>query len=260
MLKAVVVAASSLLLLALPVVVVQQNAVAQGAAAPVDAALMEKGKKLFEDNCAECHDAAGTGMPPDFPVLVGNGRLGDLQSIVRNIRKGQGPMPAFADLTADDIAAVATYIRNAWTNKVGGVTAQQVTAALDAVAKEAPQISVWDRVYTVAQATRGRTAYSAVCAKCHGRTANGTGDPDQPKSPALARDAFLRKWEGRTLASLFEYVRTQMPQDNPNSRPDQEIIDAIAHLLMLSTMPAGAKDLAADPVALSTFVIKRTAQ
>jgi mono/diheme cytochrome c family protein len=260
MLKAVVVAASGLLLLALPIVIVQQNAMAQGASAPVDAALLAKGKTVYEANCAECHETAGTGMPPDFPVLVGNDRLADLQSIVRNIRKGQGPMPAFPDLTADDIAAVATYIRNSWTNKVGGVTAQQVTAALDAVAKEPPQTSVWDRVYTVAQATRGRTAYSAICAKCHGRTANGTGDPDQPKSPALARDAFLRKWEGRTLASLYEYVRVQMPQDNPNSRTPAEYIDSIAHMLMLSNMPAGAKELTPDPVALSGFVIKRTAQ
>src|SRR5688572_31419713 len=62
-------------------------------------------------------------------------------------------------------AAVATYVRNAWTNKVGGVTPQQVTAALDAIEKAPPQISVWDRVFTIAQdrkSTRLNSSHSQI--------------------------------------------------------------------------------------------------
>jgi cytochrome c len=119
------------------------------------------------------------------------------------------------------------------------------------------QRSVWDRVFSVTQATRGMTIYSANCQKCHGRTGNGAGEPDQPESPAIARDAFLREWEGKTVAELFELVRTTMPQDNPKSRTDQEYIDAIAHMFRLSNMPAGASDLPPDPAALGGIVIKR---
>ena len=166
-------------------------------------------------------------------------------------------MPGFPDLTNDDIAAVATYVRNAWKNKVGGVTSQQVTAALDALAKAPPQISIYAGVFTVAQATRGQAVFSANCAKCHGRTGNGAGEPDQPKSPVLVRDAFLRKWDGRTVASLYQYVRTAMPQDNPHSREDQEYIDAIAQMFMLGALPAGANELPLDLAALANIVIKR---
>lgn len=36
--------------------------------AGVDPALMEKGKALYEANCAACHQANGQGMPPPFPL------------------------------------------------------------------------------------------------------------------------------------------------------------------------------------------------
>lgn len=41
----------------------------QEAAAPagVDPALMEKGKAIYEANCAACHQANGQGMPPPSP-------------------------------------------------------------------------------------------------------------------------------------------------------------------------------------------------
>src|SRR5687767_13119104 len=87
-----------------------------------------------------------------------------------------------------------------------------------AAAGASGQVSVWDRVYSATQATRGMTVYSANCQKCHGRTGNGAGEPDQPDSPAVARDAFLREWDGKTVAELFELVKETMPQDNPKSR------------------------------------------
>ena len=30
-----------------------------------------------------------------------------------------------------------------------------------------------------------------------------------------AKPKFLRKWNGRSLAALFEYTRTTMPANNP---------------------------------------------
>jgi mono/diheme cytochrome c family protein len=37
-------------------------------------------------------------------------------------------MPAFPVLTNDELAEVATYIRNAWGNRAGPVSAQRVAA------------------------------------------------------------------------------------------------------------------------------------
>jgi mono/diheme cytochrome c family protein len=164
-------------------------------------------------------------------------------------------MPAFPDLTPDEIAALATYVRNTWGNSFGGVSAQEVS---DAIATQGPaveQVSVWAGVSTQAQSDRGKIAYSGICAKCHGRNGNGAGDPDQPESPSVARQAFLTKWEGQSLATLFEYVRTTKPQDNPKSRSDQDYIDAIAYMMTLSQVPVGESELPPDPAALEAFVV-----
>ena len=115
--------------------------------------------------------------------------------------------------------------------------------------------TIWDGVYSAPQADRGATFYNGVCAKCHGRSGNGAGDPDQPESPAVARTTFPSKWEGRSLAELFDYLRTAMPYDNPGSRSDQEMIDAVAHMLALSDVPAGEAELAPDVEALESIEI-----
>jgi mono/diheme cytochrome c family protein len=195
-------------------------------------------------------------VAPNFPALAANAKLADVALIVGNLHNGKGAMPAFPDLTPEQIAALATYVRNSWGNSFGGVSPQEVSDLLAALPQAGgEQVSVWDGVFTQAQSDRGKIFYSGICAKCHGRSGNGAGDPDQPESPSVARQAFLTKWQGRNLAALFEYVRTTMPVDNPNSRSDQEYIDAIAYMLTLSQAPAGDTELPPDPAALGKFII-----
>jgi cytochrome c len=119
--------------------------------------------------------------------------------------------------------------------------------------------SIWEAagVYTQEQADRGKKVNSGVCAKCHGERGDGANEPDQPGGPAIARFSFLRKWEGTSIASLFEYVKTEMPPDNPASRTDQEYIDVIAHMLALSGAPAGDTELPLDPAALDLIYIEQ---
>src|SRR6187549_3899441 len=88
--------------------------------------------------------------------------------------------------------------------------------------------SIWSGVFTTEQAERGKVLHLGVCAKCHGDRGDGAGEPDQPQAPAIARATFLRKWDSQSLASLFEYIRSTMPPDNPGSRTDQNYIDVIA--------------------------------
>jgi cytochrome c len=119
-----------------------------------------------------------------------------------------------------------------------------------------PRVSVWSGVYTAAQNERGEELHSGACAHCHGSRLNGAGQPDQPPSPAIARATFLRKWGGRTVAALFAFVRKRMPPDNPGSLTDQQSIDAIAHMLAVSNIPAGGKELPPDPKTLEGIVIE----
>ena len=118
------------------------------------------------------------------------------------------------------------------------------------------KVSVWSGVYSAAQNKRGEEFHASACAQCHGSRLNGAGEPEQPASPAIAGTDFLRKWSGRTVAALFLYVRNMMPSDNPGSLSDQESIDAIAHMLAVSGIPAGDKDMPSDPNALDGIVIE----
>jgi cytochrome c len=118
------------------------------------------------------------------------------------------------------------------------------------------RVSVWSGVYTTAQSKRGEEFYSGACKHCHGVRLNGAAAPDQPPSPAIARESFLRKWAGKPVAELFVYVRTNMPPDAPDTITDQQAIDVIAHMFAVSTIPAGEKELPADRKALEAFVIE----
>ena len=223
-----------------------------------DAARFEQGRQLYEAHCARCHGASGEGRPPTFPALSGNDRLADAALIVGTIRQGAGNMPPFPALTAEETAAAANYVRNAWTNAFGGVTADETAPVLEGVADAGPALSVWDGVFSEAQATRGRGVYNGACGLCHGRRLNGApDDPDMRSTPPLARARFLREWEGRSLATLFEYTRLTMPEDNPTSLTDEEYVDVIAYMLSASGMPAGDDALSPDSRSLARIVLRR---
>jgi mono/diheme cytochrome c family protein len=120
-----------------------------------------------------------------------------------------------------------------------------------------PMVSVWEGVFTEAQATRGEAAYEGACGTCHGSRLNGApDDPDMRSSPPVARARFLRVWEGLSLGTLLAYTRATMPEENPNSLTGQEYVDVIAYQLSVSGMPAGDRELPPDPYSLGRVVIQ----
>jgi cytochrome c len=125
-----------------------------------------------------------------------------------------------------------------------------------AAGEAAKPVSVLSGVYTAAQNKRGEELHAAVCVMCHGRQLNGAGQPEMPPSPAIARDAFFRKWSGQTVGALFVYVRHSMPPDMPGTLTDQQAIDAIAHMLAVSNVPPGDKELPPDMEALAKITIE----
>jgi cytochrome c oxidase subunit 2 len=87
------------------------------------AELVTRGQKVYEANCAACHQANGMGLPGAFPAISGSkvatGPIDAHIDIVLNGKPGTA-MSAFGGQLSDaDIAAVVTYQRNAWDNKVG---------------------------------------------------------------------------------------------------------------------------------------------
>ena len=177
--------------------------------------------------------------------------------VVRTVSQGRDRMPPFPGLTAEEVAALTNYVRNAWAGDPRSVTTQDVAAALEGLEDVRPMVSVWDGVFTEAQANRGQAAYEGACGTCHGHRLNGApDDPDMRSSPPLARARFLRVWQGRSLATLFEFTRATMPEDNPDSMTEQEYVDVIAYMLTVGGMPAGDDELQPDAESLARVVLQ----
>jgi mono/diheme cytochrome c family protein len=91
------------------------------------AALSAEGQQLFLDNCSPCHGENGQGL--NGPRLDGNTFIASREAIVNQILFGalDHGMPPFIDQLNDhEIAAIATYVRNAWSNRYGVVLEQSV--------------------------------------------------------------------------------------------------------------------------------------
>ena len=222
-----------------------------------DTVLWEQGQQLYQENCALCHRDSGAGDPPTFPALSGSDQLRDPVRVVRIIGLGRERMPPFPGLNAEEVSSLANYVRTAWVNGPRNVTTEEVAAALEGLEETGAMISVWDGVFTEAQANRGQAVYEGACGTCHGRRLNGApDDPDMRSSPPLARARFLRVWEGRSLATLFEYTRATMPEDNPDSMTEQEYVDVIAYMLTVGGMPAGGEELRPDAQRLARVIVR----
>jgi mono/diheme cytochrome c family protein len=112
--------------------------------------------------------------------------------------------------------------------------------------------TVWDGVYTEAQAGRGKKLYIASCAACHQEGMQGAD-----LAPALKGDEFLLLWNDRSLGELVERVTTTMPQDAPGTLPAQANADIVAYMLQVNRFPTGAAELPTDAAAQKTITITR---
>ena len=101
------------------------------------------------------------------------------------------------------------------------------------------RISIWDGVYTDAQAGRGHTLYMQSCARCHGADLSGTYEIP----PLVGR--FMPYWSGSTLDALFDYVSTAMPLDHPGALGAGANADIVAFILKSNDIPSGSKELSA---------------
>lgn len=103
----------------------EQAAGAIKTVAPVDSAQFELGKEKYAATCAGCHGPNGEGA--FGAALKGNKMIANDDAFVRQILVGSGDMPSFAPMLQDaDVAAIATFTRNAWGNKLGGISTAQV--------------------------------------------------------------------------------------------------------------------------------------
>lgn len=109
--------------------------------------VMRAGQAIYKDACSACHQENGSGVPGLFPALreAPSVRASDPLSLIRVVIEGAktastegaptGPgMPSYAwQLSDTQIAAVLTYVRNAWGNAASPVSESSVRSAKPAI-------------------------------------------------------------------------------------------------------------------------------
>jgi mono/diheme cytochrome c family protein len=102
-------------------------------------ASLERGKKVYSEQCLSCHQADGGGVQNMNPPLIKTKWiLGDKTKLIQVVLKGMkgeteingdsyhNVMAPHRDLTDEQIADVLTYVRNSFGNKASAVTPAQV--------------------------------------------------------------------------------------------------------------------------------------
>jgi mono/diheme cytochrome c family protein len=121
-------------------------------------------------------------------------------------------------------------------------------ASLVTAQTSTPRRTVWDGVYTEAQAARGTTAFGQSCAGCHVLTAAG-------KAP-LAGEPFWKSFAQKTVGDLLEFVSSYMPNGAPGSLSEPSYNDIVALILKSNGFPAGTTELGRNTIADVQIVLK----
>ena len=118
-------------------------------------------------------------------------------------------------------------------------TASVTQSSLRAQAAAAPGArTVWDGVYTEAQAERGAATYKSACSECHGADLSGDGF-----APALTGSEFAGNWNELSVGDLFERIRISMPPTGPAGVTPAQKADIVAYALKYNKYPAGTTEL-----------------
>ncbi len=93
------------------------------------AELIARGEKIYQANCQACHQANGLGVAGAFPALAGSKVVETKPDQIAILLKGKNAMPSWKALSDVELAAVATYTKNAFGNKSGEVQPAEFKAA-----------------------------------------------------------------------------------------------------------------------------------
>jgi len=107
--------------------------------------------------------------------------------------------------------------------------------------------TVRDGIFSPAQAERGARVFGSICTNCH-EIAEFTG-----------AGAYLEDVEGKPLWETFEFISTEMPEDDPGSLRPEEYLAVLAYLFSVYGLPSGDAELAADQESLEAITIVRPA-
>ena len=137
-----------------------------------------------------------------------------------------------------------------------------LAAAVGASASaQAATATIWDGVYSDAQARRGEQVFKTECSYCHKEDlSGGFFDDGLGRAPALAGkrafdSSFMDRWGGQTLGDMVATIAATMPQKRPATLTLENYIDVATYLLSKNDVPHGASDLSSDVDTLGRIAI-----
>ena len=113
-------------------------------------------------------------------------------------------------------------------------------------------VSIWEGLYTDAQAERGKATFDRSCSRCHNSNLRGSD-----RGPTLVGDEFLASWLDGTLEALFSFIRDSMPDGNASTVNDARKADVLALILQRNGFPTGPTELPPDTSKLELVQILR---
>ena len=116
-----------------------------------------------------------------------------------------------------------------------------VGSAIVSAQAKPPGKTVWDGVYTDAQAERATATFSSTCSRCHTLGPEGT----RP----LTGDKFWEGFTQKSVADLLAFVSKNMPNGQGGSLPAPTYNDLVALILKSNGFPAGTTEVSPESVA-----------
>ena len=155
-------------------------------------AMVRRGKELFLRECSGCHGVNGDGFTPTQQFLSPPAQ--DLSTVrptaeyvfeLLNLGIPGSAMPNFRDYPAEDLWAIAFYVKRLYRKPV----------ALKALRKTPEMVE------------RGKALYESMCITCHGPEGRGDGPAARGLKPAPANFHRLRP----TIFHTFNTLKTGIP-------------------------------------------------
>jgi len=84
----------------------------------------QSGKGIYQSQCTICHRDDMKGSPPLFPSLVGVRDRMTQELIRERIQKGKGRMPAFPNLTPEEVNALVLFVSEGQNKEISGQPVQ----------------------------------------------------------------------------------------------------------------------------------------
>lgn len=191
------------------------GAVYRGGAIPVMQFLIDKGARLDVVNKKGWTPLTAADGVEYTPAVLK--RYPEAAALLRRTLRERGlPVPESTQPGADGAGAPRTAVQ------VSGAT-------------------IWDGVFTEAQAARGKETYAKACAHCHAEDLLGSTN-----APALVGEAFFARFDRTNADDVIDVIRRTMPQEAPDTLGMPAYADIASFIFKSNGSPAGNAELPTD--------------